>query len=207
MTESHANPTEAAPSPTASPDHHQSARADDAWAAIGEVVGTFGIRGELKVNPLTDFPDRFLRTRTLYMSEPRMDDTRTPHDIAHARTHKGQVILRLAGIETVDQAERLRGAWLWIPTSEITPLPPDQFYLHDVVGLRVEDMAGQCLGEVKDVLTGVGNDLLVVRAATDGREVLLPAVKAFIKTVDLAAGLMRVEPIPGLFDEGADEAR
>ncbi|HEX6123107.1 MAG TPA: ribosome maturation factor RimM, partial [Ktedonobacterales bacterium] len=173
----------------------------DGWAEIGVVVGVFGIRGELKVRPLTDFPARFTRTHTIYLG-----DDHTPYQIEAARAQKEQIILRLTGISAIEQAEPLRGQRLWIPEAELSPLAADQFYLHDLIGLRAEDLAGATLGTVSDVLSGSGNDLLAVRTP-QGQDVLVPVVKAFIKAVDLAAGVIRIEPIPGLFDEATEDAR
>lgn len=172
------------------------------WAAVGEVTAPFGMRGEIKVRPLTDFPERFARTKTLYIG-----DERTPHTVEAARVQGLQVVLRLAGIAGVQAAEALRGATLWIPAAELLPLPQDSYYLHDLVGLRVRHVDGRMLGVVGDVLTGAGNDLLVVRDAQTGAETLLPAVKEFIKRVDVPAGELLVEPIPGLFDDRFEEAR
>lgn len=176
--------------------------AQEDWVAVGEVAAPFGMRGELKVRPLTDFPERFARTATLYAGEDH-----TPHAVEAARIHGAQVVLRLAGIASVEAAEVLRGATLWIPASELMPLPQDSYYLHDLVGLRVRHIDGRTLGVVGDVLTGVGNDLLVVRDPHTGAETLLPAVKEFIKRVDVAGGELLVEPIPGLFDDRSEEAR
>lgn len=170
------------------------------WFAIGEIAGTFGISGELKVAPLTDFPERFERTPTVYIGEKR-----TPNRVLQARSHKQQILLRLEGIEDVDAAERLRGATLWIPASQITALPQDQFYVHDLIGMRVRHVSGDDLGTITDVLGFPGNDLFVIRTPT-GREVLLPAVKAFIPSIDTSARLITVDPIPGLFDDTAEEA-
>jgi 16S rRNA processing protein RimM len=165
------------------------------------IAGVFGLRGELKVRPLTDFPERFARTPTIYLG-----DDHTPHQVESARTQKELVILRLAGISSIEHAEPLRGQRLWIPEAELNPLAADQFYQHDLIGLRVEDLAGDTLGTISDVLSGSGNDLFAVRTP-QGREVLVPIVKAFVKAVDLAAGVIRIEPIPGLFDETAEEGR
>jgi 16S rRNA processing protein RimM len=169
---------------------------------VGEIVGTFGIRGQVKVLPLTDFPERFQRTKTVYVG-----DEHTPMTVSGAQQHKNVIVLSLDAIDTADAAEKLRGKAVSIPESELTPLPPDQFYLHDVVGLRVEHVNGQPLGVITDVITSGGNDIFVVRDQVTGRESLLPVVKAFIKEIDIPRGLVRVEPIPGLFDEGADEVR
>jgi len=171
------------------------------WVAIGEIAGIFGISGELKVAPLTDFPGRFERTPTVYIGEKR-----APYRVLQARSHKQQILLRLEGIADVDAAERLRGAILWIPASQITALPQDQFYVHDLIGMRVRHVSGDDLGTITDVLSSAGNDLFVIRTPT-GREVLLPAVKAFIPSIDTSARLITVDPIPGLFDDTADEVQ
>lgn len=175
---------------------------DAEWAAVGEVTAPFGMRGELKVRPLTDFPERFSNTKTLYIG-----DEHAPYAVESARMHGSQVVLRLAGVTRVEAAEALRGAVLCIPASELLPLPQDSYYLHDLVGLRVRHVDGRTLGVVSEVLSGPGNVLLAVRDAQTGAETLLPAVKEFIKRVDLPAGELLVEPVPGLFDDRFEEAR
>src|SRR5579862_4508932 len=80
------------------------------WIAVGHVVGVFGLRGELRIAPLTDVPDRFSQLATLYLG-----DEHTPYAIVGAREHKGQTLLRLRGVERVEEAEALRGATLFIP--------------------------------------------------------------------------------------------
>ncbi|MGE5334832.1 MAG: ribosome maturation factor RimM [Nitrososphaerota archaeon] len=168
---------------------------------MGEIVGAFGVRGEMKVVPLTDFPERFAQTPSLYLG-----DAHARYTVQSARPHQRIILLKLEGVDDVAAAERLRGTTLWIPEAERMPLAEDQFYLSDVVGLRVVHVNGQPLGEVVDVITGSGNDLFVIRAASNGREVLLPAVRAFIREIDIPAGVLRVDPIPGLFDEQAESA-
>lgn len=170
--------------------------------AVGEVVGAFGVRGELKIRPLTDFPERFERTPIVYVG-----DERTPCTVEGAHIHKQQVLLQLQGVNDPDSARRLCGARVWIPMSEIMPLPADQFYLHDVVGMRVQHVNGADLGEIVDVLATGGNDVFVVRPTGSGAQVLLPAVKEFIKLVDVERGVVTVDPIPGIFDDRYEEAR
>lgn len=172
----------------------------DEWLVVGEFVGPFGIHGEIKLRPLTDFPERFERTQTIYVGEQH-----TPYRVEQAHMHKQLVLLRLAGISDVDAAERLRGEQVWIPASELTPLQADQFYLHDVVGLRVQHVNGQPLGVVTDVVSTGASELFVIRDP-QGKEVLLPVVKSFVKQIDLAQGIVLVDPIPGLFDEDFEEA-
>lgn len=185
--------------PTSS-EHNAVPDATQDWVAVGEVAGAFGIAGELKISPLTDFPERFERTPTLYVGEKR-----TPYHVLAARSHKQHILLRLEEIADLDAAERLRGATLWIPADQLVTLPQDLFYVHDLIGMRVQHVNGDDLGTVADVLGTPGNDLFVIHTPA-GREVLLPAVKAFIPSIDRDARLITVDPIPGLFDDRAEEA-
>jgi 16S rRNA processing protein RimM len=172
------------------------------WALVGEIVGVFGIRGELKVHPQSDYAERFAPGSAVYLG--------TRHErrvITACRVHGAQVILAIEGCATANDAERLRGQRLTIPTSELAALPTDQFYQHDIIGLRVELLDGRALGVISDIIPSSASDLYVVRDPATGQERLLPAVKEFIHDVDLAARVMRVTPIPGLFDEDAEEAR
>ncbi len=176
--------------------------ATEDWADVGEIVGVFGVHGELKVRPRTDFAGRFARGAVIYLGERH--ERRV---ITSSRAQGAQYIIGLEGCATANDAERLRGQTLAIPSAELTTLPADQFYLHDIIGLRVERMDGKALGVITAIIPGGAYDLYVVRNPDTGQERLLPAVKAFIRGVDLAGGVMRVEPIPGLFDEEAEEAR
>ena len=191
------------PSSNPTPDDQTSSspRADD-WVAVGEIVGVFGVQGALKVRPLTDFPERFQRTETLYFG-----DKRQPHQLISASAQGRNLVLRLIGIDTPEDGARWRGARVYIPAAEITPLTGGQYYVHDVIGLRVRREDGAPLGIVSDVISNGANDLYVVRDDASGAETLLPAVKQFVKTIDVAGGQIIVTPIPGLFDDNAEEAK
>jgi 16S rRNA processing protein RimM len=166
--------------------------------AIGLITAMFGIRGEVKVQPLTDFPERFLKTATVYVGDELVE-----RRVLGARLHQRIVILRLEGVATANDAEALRNKKLYVPASELVTLPSDHYYLHDLVGLRVVHVDGAPLGVVRDVIQSAGNDLLVIHDTRTGKDVLLPTVKEFVKGVDVAGGVISVEPIPGFFDEGA----
>jgi len=172
------------------------------WVVIGEMVGVFGVHGEIKVLPLTDFPERFERTRTIYLGEQHI-----PRAVERAHQHKNMVLLKLVGVTDPAAAEALRGTALAIPAEELQPLEADRFYVHDVIGLRAQHVNGRPLGTITDVLSGPGHDLFVVHDARGETDVLVPAVKAFIKVVDVAAGVVLIDPIPGLFDDEYEEIR
>lgn len=173
----------------------------DDWALVGEIIGVFGIHGEIKVRPLSDYSERFAVGATLYLG-----DQHEPRQITSARLRPGSHILALSGVQSATEAERLRGQTLAVPVSALAPLAPDQFYQHDMLGLCVEHVNGAPLGVIVDILNTGASDIYVVRDERSGAERMLPAVKAFIKQVDMEARVMRVEPIPGLFDDDSEQA-
>jgi len=154
---------------------------------VGRVMGPHGIRGEIKVEPLTDFADRFQRGRRLWLPDG-------PHVIERSRWQEDNVLLKLAGIDDRNQAAALRGQELKLP--EAGPLEAGRYYVHDIIGLRVEDNAGESLGTLADVLVTGANDVYVVRG--ERGELLLPAIEDVVKEVNLAGGLIRVDVLPGL---------
>jgi 16S rRNA processing protein RimM len=174
----------------------QRATPDPDWLLVGEVVGVFGVHGEMKVRPATDFPERFLHTPMLYVGERHV-----PTAVTGARLLPRQVLISLTGVTDATAAGKYRGALLYVPISEAVALPPNQFYLHDMIGLRAELPDGTPLGTIADVYTGPANDIYAVRETGTGREVLVPAVADVIKRVDVAAGVVVIDPIPGLFDD------
>ncbi len=167
---------------------------------VGRVLRPHGIGGELLVEVLSDAPERFAAGAMVDAGDP---DVPAGAGLRHltvggARRHQGRLLLRFEGIDGRDAAETLRAALLSIPMEAARQLGPDEYWPHQLVGLTVVDHDGQPRGTVTDVLPGAAHDLLRVRRP-DGDEVLVPAVAALIQ-VDLAAGHVAVEAIPGLLD-------
>jgi 16S rRNA processing protein RimM len=169
---------------------------DSDWVTVGNIVGVFGLRGEIKVESWSSFPERFTKTEILYAGPKH-----TPYRVLGAHPHKQHVLVQLEGITDVEAAERLLGQALSIPAEQIHELPGDSFYLHDLIGLEVVHTNGRKLGIVKDVLVTGGTDLFVITSVRSGQDMLLPAVKEFIKSVDISSGRLEVDPIPGLLDD------
>lgn len=164
---------------------------NDPYLAIARVLGPHGVRGELRCQLITDFPERLARTLRVYVGE-----TRRAMAVEGARPVKAGAVFKLAGINARNDAERLRGETLYIHQAEAVHLPPGSYFWHQVIGLRVVSMDGQDLGQVVDILQTPGNDVYVVRWGE--REVLVPAIKDIVREVDPEAGLMKVEVIEGL---------
>jgi 16S rRNA processing protein RimM len=138
---------------------------------------------------MTDFPDRFESGRSLYLDGQ-------PLRIEESRPHKQHLLVKLATIDSIIDAEKLRARHLTIPRSELRPLPDDEYYAFQIIGLRVSTTRGGYIGEVTDVMTTAGNDVYIVQAGS--REVLIPAIDDVVKSVDLDAGVMIIEAIEGL---------
>ncbi len=122
---------------------------------------------------------------------------RTPYTVIGVRTQGQFALLRLQEITDRTTAEQLRGHDIEVPTTQALPLPKGQFYWHEVIGLQVIDATtGRQLGTVKDILETGANDVYVVQG--QGKEILVPAIKDIVKTIDPQAGRMLIEPLPGL---------
>jgi 16S rRNA processing protein RimM len=153
--------------------------------AIGRMVKPQGRRGEILVESFSDRPDRFPSLRTAYVPGP--DGQARPVTVASCWPHKGRFVLKLAGVDSIDDAERFRGLELRIGEEELEPLPAGSYYHHQLRGLRVEDPQGAPLGEVVDLLTNAGDaPVLVIRGAAG--ETLIPLADAFVRSVDLERG-------------------
>jgi len=161
----------------------------DGFVAIGFVRGARGIRGELKVDPLTDFPDRFRRGATVWI-EGRAYKVRLSRQLAPS------LLLQLEGVNTRIGAAALGGRYLEVPEEELAELEEGEYYRFEIVGLDVVDSAGAPLGRVEQVLETGANDVYVVR--NDEGDLLLPAIDTVVKKIDVAGGLIVVELIEGL---------
>jgi 16S rRNA processing protein RimM len=175
-----------------------SAEAVPARLVVGRVVRPHGVKGEVVVQPLTDAPDRFAVGAELAFGDPELDEPLRPLVVAAVRDDRGRLLVSFAGVADRDAAEPLRGGLLSIPRAAARPLAPDEFWSHQLVGLVVFDREGTRRGVVEDVLPGTAHDLLSVRL-DGGSTVLVPAVAALV-TVELDAGRLVVDAVPGLLD-------
>ncbi len=156
----------------------------DALVTVGRIARTHGNRGQVIVNPETDFPDeRFRAGAVVYIAR---DGRVEPVTLTAVRFHQGRPIVALDGVATMNEAETLAGLELRVPASELTPLPEATYYRHDLVGCVVETVAGEPVGTV----TGVEGTLDLSRLVVQGRqgEVLIPLVATICVRVDPAPG-------------------
>lgn len=158
------------------------------FLAAGQLRRSHGVKGEMIMDIWTDFPERLLPGKTVYIGEAH-EEMR----IASVRGNNKNLIVRLSGFETPEDAGRLRNAMVYVKTSELPQLPEGEYYHHQLLGLRVVDEAGLTLGKLTDILETGANDVYVVRTP-DEKELLLPVVEEVILSVNLEEGVMIVRP-------------
>lgn len=172
------------------------------YVTVGIINGTFGIRGELRVAPESDHPDRLQSLAKMQVFVCR-HGIREPFRVLQIEQQRALWYLRLAGIQTREQAQALVGSELQIPRHQVLPLPAGEFYIFQIIGLQVETESGEFLGQVEEVLQPGANDVYVARNSA-GREFLIPAIKQVVLSVDLEEQRMIIRPLPGLFDDAGE---
>lgn len=168
---------------------------------IGKIVSPQGLKGELRVYPNTDFPERFLSPGKRWLLHPNQHDPQ-PIELVHGRylAGKGLYVVQLAGVSDRDQAEALRNCTILIPASDRPELSADEFHVADLIGLLVFDQATQTLvGEVVDIWAA-GNDLLEVKYQGQDKTVLIPFVEEIVPIVDLNQRRVEITPPKGLVE-------
>ncbi|WP_130493181.1 ribosome maturation factor RimM [Motilibacter rhizosphaerae] len=165
---------------------------------VGRIGPAHGIRGDVLVEPRTDDPGTRFAPGVVLVTDPA---ERGPLEVADARDHSGRLLVRFASVADRSAAEALRGTWLVVdvPDDE-RPEDPEEYYDHQLVGLRAVSPQGVDLGEVTDVVHLPAQDLLAVQ--TPGGERLVPFVAAIVPVVDLDGGRVVVDAPPGLLDDG-----
>jgi 16S rRNA processing protein RimM len=190
------------------------------------VVAPFGVRGEMKVNIHTEFPERLASMDEVILAPfeyasgdassnrpSRRPDLRprnrsphgittpkkpTPFQVETTRVHKGQMLLKVRGVDGPEAVESLKNCWVLVPIEKAKKLPRGAYYLYQIEGLDVYDTNRRHIGKIQDVLTLTANDVYVVRGpgVTDPTgELLVPAIKSVVKRVEMKRGRIVIAPI------------
>jgi 16S rRNA processing protein RimM len=166
---------------------------------IGLIVKPQGRKGEVIVEPLSDQPGRFPELERAYVSGPA--DSARAVKVTACWPHKGRFVLKLDGVDSINDAELFRGLELRIPEAELQALPEGSYYHYQLKGLAVSDENGRAIGEAVDILETGAAPVLVVRGSLG--ETLVPLAEEFILKVDVAGGRMTVKR-PQIVDASAD---
>lgn len=163
---------------------------------VGVITSTHGVRGEVKVYPTTDDPRRFRRLKEVVLDTGR---EKLNLEIEGVKFFKQFVILKFKGLDNINDIEKYRQKSLYVTRKNAVRLQRDEYFIADLIGLKVQDEDGTELGTVKDVIETGANDVYEVEMA-DGRSLLLPAIKQCILNVDVENGMMQVHVLEGLLD-------
>jgi 16S rRNA processing protein RimM len=166
---------------------------------VGRVVKAHGITGEMVVEVRTDEPDTRFAPGISLRAKPSRGGPESRYVVESVREHGGRLLLRLDGVADRDAAESLRGTLFVVDSADLPPIEdPDEFYDHQLEGLRVQTIDGEQVGQVSEVLHTPAGELLAVR--TEEGEVLVPFVSAIVVSVSLADATIEIDPPEGLLD-------
>ena len=161
---------------------------------IGQIVNTFGIKGMVKVKPFTDDIRRFDELKTVYVEK---NSNQTEYEIEEVKYHKDMVLIKLKGIDKVEQAEELRNAYLTVSRDSVEELEEGRYYIVDLLGLEIYTDEQVLLGTLEDIFNTGSNDIYVVKDK-QGKQILLPAIQDVIKQIDIENKKIIVHLLPGL---------
>lgn len=153
--------------------------------AVARISAAHGVRGEVKLLPLTDFPHRFESTESLLLADG------TKLVLEAARVQRDMVLAKFRGMDTPEVWKEYRHKELYVTEDNLMPLPEGQYYIYQMTGLAVFDEQGNALGELTDVLQTGSNDVYAIKLL-DGKELLVPAIESFVKQIDMNARKMIV---------------
>src|SRR4030042_6327455 len=153
---------------------------------VGRILAPWGLKGEVKVEVITDFPQRVAPHNFVYLNAQ-------PFEIESCRPHKQSLVLKLAAVDSVEAAEKLRGGELTTPRAHLPELPEGQYYTFRLIGLDVVTTEGETLGHITDIMATASNDVYIVEGKRG--EILIPAIEDVVKSIDLKKGTITIEAL------------
>ncbi len=163
---------------------------------VGKILKPHGIKGSVKAEIITSFPEHFLDLKKVYVD---LENQKQAYSIQEVRLSNRFVFLKFSEINSIEEAETLRNAFIYIAEEDLMPLNEDEYYIHDLIGMQVVDENGTLIGTIKDVWTYTANDVYVLQTA-QGEEKLIPAIKSVVKAVDREQKTMVIHVMEGLLD-------
>lgn len=163
------------------------------YTAIGKIINTHGIKGELKIYPLTDDISRFDSLKTAYIGEDKLKV-----NAVGVKYNKDMPIIKLNEFNNINEVMKFKDEYLYVDDDNLMKLPDDRYFVFDLLDCKVEDMKGDFIGIIKDVIENPSNDAYLI--VNDDKEYLVPAVKEFVKDIDIDNKLIIIDPIEGMIE-------
>ena len=165
---------------------------------VGKIVNTHSLRGEVKVISSTDFEEqRFEKGTELLVT--RGNQVVKEVTVESYRTHKNNLLVKFVGIDSIEEAEKLKNLQIKIDSENIGELEENEFYFHEIIGCEVFDENGKSLGEISEILTPGANDVWVIKSQ-NGKEILIPYIEDVVKKIDVENKKIDIEVMEGLID-------
>ena len=165
---------------------------------VGKIVNTHSLKGEVKVISSTDFEEqRFEKGTELLIT--RGNQVVKEVTVESYRTHKNNLLVKFVGIDSIEEAEKLKNLKIKIDSDNIGELEENEFYFHEIIGCEVFDENGKSLGEISEILTPGANDVWVIKSQ-NGKEILIPYIEDVVKKIDVENKKIDIEVMEGLID-------
>lgn len=164
---------------------------------VGVIANTHGVKGEVKVFPTTDAPERFKKLKKVILDAKR---EKIDLEIQSVRFFKNLVIVKFKGIDNINDIEKYKGCDLLVTRDNATPLNEGEYYIADLIDMKVVDEEGNELGVLFDVMQTGANDVFVVKLNDSEKELLLPNIPSCVLDVDMDERMVRVHVLDGLMD-------
>jgi 16S rRNA processing protein RimM len=154
------------------------------YLLLGEILRPHGVRGEMRLKILTDYPERVAEIDTVYIGQGSHDEYARPYRVESARFHKKYLLLKVEELPDRDAVDPMRGLYVMVDMANAVPLDDDEIYLYELIGMTVQTDEGDALGQIKDVLETGANDVYIVNSPRYG-ELLIPAHDETLLDVNL----------------------
>ena len=165
------------------------------YVQIGKIVNTHGIKGELKIYPLTDDLYRFDHLKTAFLGEKKVEVT-----VQNVKYHKNFAILKFKEFNNINEVLQFKEEFLYVDIDDTIDLPQGRYFIFDIIGCEVYDTSNNLIGIVVEVIQSAGNDVYVVKNADSQKEYLIPAIKEFFTLIDVASKKIIIDPIEGMIE-------
>ena len=165
------------------------------YVQIGKIINTHGIKGELKIYPLTDNVYRFDHLKTAFLGEKKIEVK-----IQNVKYHKEFVILKFKQFNDINEVLKFKEKFIYVDIDGMVDLPEDHYFIFDIIGCEVYDTSNTLIGTVVEVIQSVGNDVYVVKDIDNQKEYLIPAIKEFFTLIDIASKKIIIDPIEGMIE-------
>ncbi|NLL82450.1 MAG: ribosome maturation factor RimM [Tissierellia bacterium] len=165
------------------------------YTIVGKIINTHGIKGEVKIYPLTDNNNRFDFLKQVYIGENKI-----LANIENVKHHKGIVVLKFKEFNNINEILKYKDSYIFVDDENRIILPENHYFIHDLIGCSVVDTKGNSIGILKDILQGYANDVYLINNNDKSNEYLIPAVKEFIKEINVDDKLIVIDPIEGMIE-------